>query len=1092
MKRKNYFYYLLLLGMIASGEAAYSWSGLNTTDMGITLIPPITVTGRITDEDGRALGGVNITLKGTKITATSNSKGTYTMNIPDGTGTLIFSYIGYSKREIPVQNKSVIDMRMVPDQTNLNQVVVIGYGTQKQRDVTSSISTLKGKEIEKYNSPTFQTALQGQLPGVEMYESSGIPGAAVNIRIRGTASINGSAGPLYVVDGIPVFQGQGGDGDGPQNNGPDMGSSTNVMTDINPNDIESIEVLKDAASSAIYGARGAGGVILITTKRGKTGVTSFNVSVINGYSQIAKEKQLLNGPQLLEIFDEAYRNTFYSVPSNANLPLPASPLPPLEGLTRGMADTTNNNAFDHVLQTGVYRELTVSATNGTEKTKYYLSGTYKQNKATIAGSDMQQFNFKLNIDHQLSKRIKIGASITPSYNVENRLGSSSTFNLGGYGGALTTNLPIYPYYNADGTYFNTYTNPEAFKDRNLFSSKLKRSRIQGSVYLEATISKSLKFMTNAQREDWNQVAPTLTAGVLRVINNDAGLTVFANEQKGQSAYANSYGVLNSFDSYFTFNKMFAKNHSLNIVAGMRFSAGSSFYEAMYGEGFINSNLIYPSQTSRVSLNNGFQTGAQPDPNANLGYYSRANYSYKRRYLFSAVINRDGNSRFGGNRRFGTFPAFSAGWIMSDEKFMKNNGIFSFVKIRGSYGLTGNSGGIGNLSSLNTWQTGNSGALVGYMGTSANMPSQPANTELHWEKGEKFDAGIDLGFFKDRISTTIDVYKNNTSEMLLSVPVPVTYGYGASTSDLTFLENRGALYNKGVEFSIKATILKGAFNWNSTFNISHNETRIISLGGLTPNTVSGGTAFVQLYPGEKAPIYYLINWAGVDPVTGGEQILDKDGNVKLATSMTTEELDAARKPQFDKPAAPKFYGGFGNVFSYKAFSLNVFFSYRYGNYLLDVGEQQMSYVGNISATNNSPSNLPNVFLGNLPVSILNRWTPENTITDIPKVYYNDGTNNPLRGGPRPTTRFLSDASYLRLKNIQFSYTLPEQITARLKLKSARINVTGQNLLMFTKFKGADPEAVTISTNYRDRNISYGVIRNAVPQTKTLTIGFNVGF
>lgn len=1088
MKRKKYFYCILLLAIMAPGVDVYASSGFHLTNT-TTPLPPITVKGGITDEEGSPLPGVNVTLKGTRITATSDSKGNYTLNLPDGSGTLVFSYIGYTKREIPVQNKQVINMRMVPDQMSLNQVVVIGYGTQRQREVTSSISSLKGNEIEKYNVQSFQTAMQGQMAGVEMYESSGVPGAAVNVRIRGLASINGSAGPLYVVDGIPIFQGSSGDGDAPQNNGPDMGSGTNVMADINPNDIESIEVLKDAASSAIYGARGSGGVVLITTKRGKAGKTSFNVSVVNGYSQIAKEKQLLNGPQLLEVLDEAYSNTFYSTPTNANLPLPASPLPPMEGLTRGMADTTSNNAFDHVLQTGVYRELTLSATNGTEKTRYYLSGTYKQSKATIEGSDMQQFNFKLNIDHQISKKIKVGATITPSYNIENRLGSSNVFNLGGYGGALTTNLPIYPYYNADGTYFNPWTNPEAFKNRDLFSSKNKRTRIQASVYLEATLSKSLKFMTTAQREDWNQVAPTLTAGILRV-NSDQNVTVFANDQKGYSAYANSYGVSNSFDSYFTFNKSFSRSHNLNVVAGMRFSSGSAFYEAMYGDNFVNGNLIYPSQTARVQA--GFQTGAQPDPNANLGYYTRAQYSYKRRYLLSAVVNRDGNSRFGGNRRFGTFPAFSAGWIMSDEKFMKNNGIFSFVKLRGSFGLTGNSGGIGNLSSLSTWQSGNSGANVGYMGTSANSPSQPANKELHWEKGIKFDAGIDLGFFNDRISTTVDVYKNNTSEMLLSIPVPVTYGYGASTSDLSFLENRGELYNKGIEFSIRATILKGAFNWNSTFNISHNETRILSLGGLSPNTVSGGTGFVQLYPGKNAPVYYLIDWVGVDPATGGELIRDKDDNVVLATSLSAEQLNDARKPQYDKPAAPKFYGGFGNVFSYKAFSLNVFFSYRYGNYLLDVGEQQMSYVGNISATNNSPSNTPNVFLGNLPVSILNRWTPENPNTDIPKVYYNDGTNNPLRGAARPTTRFLSDASYLRLKNLQFSYTLPEEFTNRLKLKSARINITGQNLLMFTRFKGADPEAVTIASNYRDRNISYGVIRNAIPQTKSLTVGVNVGF
>lgn len=1068
--------YKLKFILFAALSLCYCWNAF-------ALLPPVVVTGKVVTSDGQGLPGVSVLLKGTKISVVTTENGTYRISTPDGSGTLVFSYIGFVKTEVAINSRKVINLTLRAAPGDLDEVVVVGYGTQSKREITGSISSLKASEIEKYNVNTFQSAMQGQMAGVEMYESSGVPGAAVNVRIRGLNTINGSAGPLYVVDGVPVFQGGGGDGDSPLNNGIDAGSSqTNVMTDINPNDIESIEVLKDAASSAMYGARGSGGVVLITTKRGKAGKSSFNVNVINGYSQIAKEKQLLNGPQLLEIFDEAYRNTFYSVPANANLPLPASPLPAMTGFTRGMADTTNNNAFDHVLQRGVFRELTLSAMNGTEKTKYYLSGTVKQSIATIQGSDMNQFNFKLNLDQQLSKVFKIGVSVTPSYNVENRLGSSGTINLGGYGGAMSTNLPIYPYYNADGSYFNPWTNPEAFKDRNLFSGKNKRTRIAGSAYLEASIAKGLTFKTLAQREDWNQIAPTYISGLLR-LNSATDVTVYANDQKGYVAQQNSYGYSNSFDSYFTYNKSI-KKHNFSTVFGMRFASNSASYEAMYGDNLINSNLIYPSLTARVQQ--GFQTGVQEDISASLGYYLRTQYKFKDRYLLTALVNRDGSSRFGGDKRFGTFPAFSAGWIASDESFMKSaNRILNFLKFRGSFGFTGNSAGIGNLSAQSTWQ---STVNAGYMGTSGNVPLQPANAELHWEKGTKIDAGVDFGFLKNRISGTVDYYKNTTKEMLLSIPTPLTYGYYAPASDLTFLENRGSLYNEGIEFTLNGNVLTGAFKWRTTFNITHNDTKILSLGGLDPNTVSGGSGDVQLYPGKSAPVFYLIEFAGVDPKTGGELIRDKDNNVVLATSLNPEQLNAARKPQYDKPPAPKFYGGFGNTFSYKAFSLNLFFSYRYGNYLLDAGERTMSYVGNITATNNST--VPNIFLGNLPIAILDRWTPEHTNTNIPKVYYNDGTNNPLR--TRNTTRFLSDASYIRLKNVQLTYDVPQRLLVPLKVKSVRLNVTGQNLLLFTKFKGVDPEAVTIQTNYRERNIAYGIIRNTIPQTATLTFGLNVGF
>jgi TonB-linked SusC/RagA family outer membrane protein len=1045
------------------------------------------VKGIVSDEKGQPLPGVSITLKGAGAKGVTDAKGNYNVRLTAGTGTLVFTFIGYEKTEVAIAGKGSIDVIMRPSSSTVDEVLVIGYGTQKKREVTSSISSMKGAEIEKYNINSFQSALQGQLPGVEMYESSGVPGAAVNIRIRGLNTINGSAGPLYVVDGIPVLSGGGGDGDAPITNDLGMGGTqTNIMADINPADIESIEVLKDAASAAIYGARGSGGVILITTKRAKAGKTTFNLSLVNGITELSRERDLLNGPQLLTIMDEAYRNSFYSNPANAGLPLPATPLPAIKNLDRGMADSTDIDYLRQIMRKGIYREITLSAMNGTDKTKFYLSGTYKRTVGNIRGSDMNQFNFRINVDHNLSKYVRLGASMAPSLNSENRLGSGSVISAGGYGAAVSTNLPIYPLFNPDGTYFNPWTNPLAFLDRDLYYNNSKRIRLTGAAYFEADLLPGLKSRTNVQREDVNQVGRSFIDGLLRLRSTTGGSAIspFADDQLGRAAQQNSFGWITSLESYFTYDKAFGRHHKLNAVLGMRFSETDTRYEAMYGENFPNRHLLYPSQAAFIDV--GFQTGAVGEPSANLGYFFRANYKYREKYFLSLIVNRDGSSRFGRNMRYGTFPAVSAGWILSDEPFLRGMPVFDLIKLRASAGLTGNAQGISNLAAIPSW--GTSLNTSGYMGTATSNPARPGNKNLHWEKGVKYDAGIDLALLKNRIEATVDVYHYTTRDMLLSIPTGTTYGYGVSTNAQTFLENRGSLINKGLEFSISTLNLTGAFSWRTSFNISFNQTEIVSLGGLSPETVSGGGGDVRLYTDHVGPVYNLIEWVGVDPVTGGELILDKNDKVVLANGLNAQELADARRPQFDRLPSPKFYGGISNNFAYKGLSLSLFFSYRLGHHILDAGERVASYVGNLNYANGSTF----INIGNLSAKVLDRWQQPGQETDVPRMYYNDPDNDKLRLSN--TTRFLSDASFIRLKNAQLAYAIPPKVSARLRLKQARVFVTGQNLLLFTRFKGVDPEAANIpgSNDYRDRNLSYGIIQNVVPQSRSYTIGLNVGF
>jgi len=707
------------------------FTGLYLPVEGQAPATPQTIKGTVKDDKGLPLDGVNIALKGSGSNIVTNNKGEYQLQVPAGKTVLVFTYVNYEKKEVPVNGRTVIDVSLKRIDRSMDEVVIIGYGTQKKRDVTSAISTIKSTEIEKYNVNSFQSALQGQLPGVEMYESSGVPGAAVNVRIRGLNTINGSAGPLYVVDGIPILSGGNGDGDGPITNDLGLGGTqTNGLTDINPADIESIEVLKDAASAAIYGARGSGGVVLITTKRAKVGKTAFNISIINGINELSRERKLLNGPQLLTVMDEAWRNTFYSNPANANLPVTPTPMPPIRNFDRAMADTTNVDYLREIMRTGAFREVTLSAMNGNDRTKFYLSGTYKRTVANIRGSEMNQFNFRLNIDHTWNKYIRFGVSVAPSLNKEYRMGSGSVNTAGGYGAAVSTNLPIYPLYNADGTYFNAWTNPLAFLNRDLYDNNSKRIRLIASAYFEADILPGLKTRTNVQREDMDQVGRSYIDGLLRLRTTGAsGVSPFADDQLARAAQQNSYGFINSAETYFTWDKAIGKQHRLNTVLGMRYSEADTRYEAMYGENFANRHLVNPSQAAYVEP--GFQTGAIGEPAATLGYFFRTNYKFREKYLLGFTVNRDGSSRFGNNKRFGTFPAVSAGWIISDEKFMQRFTFINLLKVRGSAGLTGNAQGIANTASIATWSTSQN--TSGYMGTATIQPNRPANTELRWKK-----------------------------------------------------------------------------------------------------------------------------------------------------------------------------------------------------------------------------------------------------------------------------------------------------------------------------------------------------------------------
>jgi TonB-linked SusC/RagA family outer membrane protein len=1040
----------------------------------------ITIQGKISSENGEGLPGVNVIIKGTTLGTTTDRNGNYFISVPDAhvNGTLVFSFIGYVTQEVSINNQSVINVTLLADIKSLKEVVVIGYGTQERRNVTGAISSVKAVEIQKSVVPTFESALQGRIPGLLITQASGVPGGLVTVRLRGVTSINGASEPLYVVDGIPINSGGRGDaGGGISGN---AGASNNLLSDLNPNDIESVEVLKDASAAAIYGARGGAGVILITTKRGKAGKTQFNAGYSQGITMETNRVDVLNAPQYLQLFDEAVQNSG----SPANAVLPVRP-----GFSREVAEATNSDHLSTVLRQGMRQEANLSASGGSEKTTFYVGGTYYKEKGIIVGNDFDRLSGRFSIDNQATDRIKFGASMGITYTTDYRVGTGTNTDAGGFGLAQTL-LPIFPYYNADGTYFDPYNgglgqsgrvgrNLIAMQNRANYSNYQTKMRTLGGAYAEVTLLPGLSFRSDIGIDIFNQTINSYYSRYVRTTSGSATVPVKPNGVAGTpGAQARMERVLlNNWNTNNTLTYTRKLNqHEFTVLGGLSFNKNNSPYLGVQGEVFPNDFFRDPSQaTYKISPN-----GSNSDRYAFLAYFGRVLYNLNNKYLASVSFRREGSSRFGEDNKLGNFPAVSVGWVLSEENFLKNNSVVSFLKLRASYGQTGNAAGIQNNQPYGLWKNAQSDNLGAYKGNPYMFSEQVANPDLHWEKQNQLDIGLEYGVLNGRISGTIDFYDKVSKEMLLNFPGPATQGQ--ENNDIVL--NAGKLQNRGVEFSISTQNLVGAFRWSTDFNISHNRNEVLDVAGIQPTSLSGGSN-VATFEGRPLGSFYLVKWAGVDAATGEEMVYDSNGEARLASAMTSSDMQTARVGIFDKPALPKAFGGLTNTFAYRGFDATVLFTFSLGNWIYDDGERTLSYFrGNDN---------------NLRKEALNRWTEDKPNTSFPKLYY------PATGVTDPTTvirntattRFLHNASFGRLKTLQVGYTIPSAISQKVHIRTFRIYATAQNLLTFTKFPGWDPEIVRDlggldNAGVQARNLGQGFTNLDLPQLRTFVVGVNVGF
>jgi len=991
-----------------------------------------TVTGTVTDtKDGSVIAGVTVKVKGLNRATQTATDGTFSIGVPAGGKTLVFSFIGYQDVEMPVADNMAV--KLTASERNLNEVVVVGYGRAVKRDITGSISRVTTKDIEDFPAPSFESAIQGKAAGVVIQSGSGKLGQGIQVQIRGVSSISASSQPLYVVDGLPIQTISQSD---------PLNEPTNPLADINPNDIESIEILKDASAAAIYGARASNGVVLITTKKGKNNqATSIQLDVNDGFSNPARLRHFINAKQYVQLIEQAAVND-----ANIDFKNDDSGFPTLQDALDAykqfyesavldqyaLGTDWRKNAVNTDWQSQLYRnnaqnkQVNLSATGGDAKTKFFISGTYTDQDAIVVVNKFYRYGGRLNLEHSASDKLTLGLDVSIDRSQINRVSNDNAFSTPGQ---LVAQLPISPLKDSTGAINGQTLYPNGIFDAQFNSDHQVTTRTIGDAYAVYSILPSLSFRSEFGADLYNLYQEQFD-GKETIDGGGIG--------KGQLTINQSTAF--NTNNYFTYNPKFKGNSKLNAVLGMSYLQTETKSALTQAEGFPSDAIKTLSGATNVT-----SSSSASGKSSFLSYFLRGTYSLADKYLFSGSIREDGSSRFGPTHRYGWYPAASAGWVLSEEKFLKNANFLNFLKLRASYGLTGNAE-IGDNNFLPLYGVSNYPNLPGF------VPAQLGNPDLKWEKTAQADIGLDFGFFKNRLSGEVDVYKKHTSDLLLFVNIPTSTGYSS------ILKNLGTMDNKGIEVTLNSVnIDAGGFRWTTSFNAAYNKNRVIDIHGQIIQDASGLERAVE---GQPIGVFYMPKFAGVDKQTGDALYIDASGK-------TTTNFDGAQRMVVGK-STPDWTGGFNNTFSYKGIDLSVFFNFVSGDDVYNAAGLYMS-----SGFGHG--------LDNQTTDILNAWTKPGDVTNVPRVSlsYPTGTKN--------SSRWLYDGSYIRLRNVTLGYTLPKSVLKAVKLSSVRIYVTGINLATFTKYPG-DPEVNTaVIANIGGNQDFY-----TIPQAKTITAGITVKF
>lgn len=993
-----------------------------------------TITGTVTSaEKGEPLPGVTILEKGTDNGSVTDLDGSYRLTVSDE-AVLVFSFVGYQTEEIRTRNRSVINLEMEEDVRQLQELVVVGYGTVKKNDLTGSVTSLSEKDLTPGPIASVEQMLQGRAAGVQITQNSGEPGGAMAIKIRGANSISAGNQPLYVIDGLPidnsaVITGTGAGFVG--NNNP-----RNPLATLNPNDIASIEILKDASATAIYGSRGANGVIMITTKKGKEGTIKVNYDTYYGIQTVANRLELLNPQQYQRVLNEIIADGGGSQEERV-----------------GEIQNGGTDWQEELYRNAPVQNHNLSFSGGDQNTSYFFSLGYFNQQGVVKYSGMERYNARMNLENRKSERYAVGINLNTSYiyddYVSNGVGINE--NAGAIYAALNYD-PTITIFDDDGDFnrseFITIDNPVALAIGE--DAFMKTYRTFGTVYGEYFLLPSLSAKLNVGGDVSNS-------------RRDVFIDPITIEGRGQNGIATIIsGMRSNFlvEGTLNYNKEFGDIHKVNAVAGVttqsfvneNFTAGARDFVVptirTYGLGAGNQEL------NRV--------GSSRQENRLLSYLGRVNYSLLDRYLLTVSFRADGSSRFGPNNRFGYFPSMAAAWKLSEENFFSQIRALSVLKLRASYGVTGNQE-IPNFAYLTTFNNGRD-VLMDDRRKTALSPSRNANPDLKWESTRQFNVGMDFGFFNGRIHSSLDYYHSLTTDLLLALPVPRSTGYA------TMLSNVGSMKNYGVEFQIDTRNLVGEFEWNTGFNISTNRNEVISLGPLD-EIITGGLGFSTdvsiTRPGDPIRSFYGYEVIGVWQENDDFSVVKDDvapGDLKLRDINGDSTITAEDRTIIGK-TFPDFNWGFTNTFRYKNLELSAYLEGVHGISMLNNNMVDVYYPINFRRNK-------------VAEPYLNRWTPDN-----PTNLYPSFVNPTVQGKREVNTRTVEDASFIRLQNVRLAYHLP--VTNLGFIRNITLYASGQNLLTFTNYSGVDPAA----------NANGGAVLkidyNSYPFARTYMFGLNVG-
>lgn len=996
-----------------------------------TAVFGIKVNGYVTDENKQPMPGVSVVEKGTSNGTITGLDGSYAINVKNNESVLIFSFIGYTKTEIIVNKLTKIDITLKPTAEDLDEIIVVGYGSMRKSDLTGAIVSLRSEDLETATSQSLEQALQGRAAGVQVTTTSAAPGGSSNVRIRGTNSLLADGNPLYIIDGFPV--------------------EASDMNSFNVDNIASIEILKDASSTAIYGSRGSNGVVLISTKKSTTEKPKFDFNANIGFQDVYRKVELMNGREFAEAFNEFLVNM--------------GDLPYYDGSRRERLTPEQigegTDWYDQIMKTGFLQNYSLAVDAGNNSNSYRISGSYYSHNGIILGGDFTRFNLNVYQQTKITNWLNLNTNIYLSRTNTN--GSGDRTDLEGPRGTLNSAMkmsPTIPVYDENGNYLaNDFPGAQGNENPLAYAKEVLNNTILDNILANITfrltpikdLEISLKFGTNIKNDKNNFYLPTKTIEGSKV-NGQATIT------NGSTNYWISENIINF--------KKEIKKHRFGIMGGF------TMEENIWEQNMISASGIPTDAFSYTGIGSAETVGmpmVYKTRNALMSFLGRVNYNFADKYLLTITNRFDGNSGFALGSKWGNFPSISGAWRISQEKFLKNINYLDDFKIRAGWGITGNSR-IGNYRSLCLLT--NNRYVIGNNTVAGIGPSKIGNTDLRWESTEMYNLGVDIGLFKNRLNLTADFYIKYTTDMLMNYDIPATSGYSVA-----FI-NAGELENKGMEFNINGRILDKKFKWNVNANVSFNRDKVIKLFNEHPLIVDlGDKQTIWIREGEPIRQFSSLSILGVFKDTedvnshiwthneSGQSYLiqpnARPGDLKYEDINNDGKIDNKDNVIYGN-AFPKFTYGLNNQFKYGNFTFDLFLTGSQGNWVLNRTLSYLQYT--------------NVIRNNLSKTLVNRWTTTNTETNIPRL----GANGQLPS--------FEEASYLRIQNIKLSYNIPKRYLT--SFTSMSVYATINNLYVWTNYSGWDPDVNTFVGG--QQNVNVGLDQNSYPRPRTTSIGVNIKF